>query len=722
MLFAVVVAACGTKANTVNVGAECVEAASCTDDGNPCTKEECVEGVCKHTGLADKAPCPSGLCWANACCQGCWDGSKCNTFGAADTACGKEGQECRSCDDGNSCTHDACSDRVCASTALPDGNNCEGSTAGVCEATKCSCGDRDQPCCANATCQGGLVCASGACKTCGGAGQPCCGTTCGGGTVCDSGTCTTCGGIGQPCCGSSCNDDGNACTVEVCRNNSCAADAVAQGTACGTSGFCTGTTCTACTSSVGDAGADGGSSCCPGSKRCDGQTPELCDSAGAWQPNGTCSSQACIGGGCQGICTPGSTRCDGQTPQACDPAGEWQSGTPCAGQACVGGVCQGACAPGDKRCNGQTPQLCDSTGVWQQSGACSAQACVAGTCIGSGVPGTHQCVGNAQQTCDANGVWNTDRTCAVACSGGLCQFDSCAAGGAGMTDCGTANNESCCTSLLVTGGTFDRSYDGVTYTDASYPATVSDFKLDKYEITVGRFRQFVAAWDAGWRPAQGDGKHRHLNGGQGLADFGNVGSYEAGWNTSWASNLAAAKSAWDTNLASFLCSSSAWTSAAGPNEKRPINCVEWYEVAAFCIWDGGFLPSEAEWNYAAAGGSEQRAYPWSSPSTSTTIDATYAVYATGGTTAEVGSKSTKGNGKWGQADLAGNVREWNLDLYSSPYVAGCDNCAMLASSSTRVVRGSDSGESASTLLASLRGWATPTVRVGMNGARCSRTP
>jgi len=105
-----------------------------------------------------------------------------------------------------------------------------------------------------------------------------------------------------------------------------------------------------------------------------------------------------------------------------------------------------------------------------------------------------------------------------------------------------------------------------------------------------------------------------------------------------------------------------------------MNCIDWYVSLAFCIWDGGRLPTEAEWNYAAAAGSEQRQYPWGA--TVPTADASLAVYncyfnSTGicsgvSQIAPVGSV-TAGNGKWGQSDLAGNVYEWTLDSFASPY-------------------------------------------------------
>jgi hypothetical protein len=73
-----------------------------------------------------------------------------------------------------------------------------------------------------------------------------------------------------------------------------------------------------------------------------------------------------------------------------------------------------------------------------------------------------------------------------------------------MIDCGKAG-ESCCNSPVVTGGTFYETYEneGRGPIGEAQTTTVSTFRLDTYDVTVGRFRQFVAAWDngAGFMPA-----------------------------------------------------------------------------------------------------------------------------------------------------------------------------------------------------------------------------
>jgi formylglycine-generating enzyme required for sulfatase activity len=280
-----------------------------------------------------------------------------------------------------------------------------------------------------------------------------------------------------------------------------------------------------------------------------------------------------------------------------------------------------------------------------------------------------------------------------------------------MTDClaGDAGTESCCTSPEVTGGTASE-------------ITVSGFRLDKYLVTVGRFRQFVQAWDngKGYSPPAGSGKQTHLNGGLGLLNSGAIGGYESGWQASWDGNVT------PTN-ASLDCGDTTWTKAPGTQENLPVNCVNWYEAYAFCIWDGGFLPSEAEWGYAAEGGSQEREYPWGSTDPGTASQ--YAIYGcyypnpasncitTPPQVAPVGT-AWLGAGRWGQVDLLGEVWEWDIDWYGGPG-GPCVDCACLTDGSNRVYVGCD--DDCLPLSYAVLG-GDPTGSDGNAGFRCARSP
>jgi sulfatase modifying factor 1 len=328
---------------------------------------------------------------------------------------------------------------------------------------------------------------------------------------------------------------------------------------------------------------------------------------------------------------------------------------------------------------------------------------------------------------------------------------SCQVSGAGTSRCGPSD-ESCCTSLAVAAGTFCRTYDPAT-PDGGFevaadggpigladPATVSGFRLDKYEVTVGRFRQFVTYLMAGGSlPGEGSGKHTYVNGGLGLAAITSPGTsvgYEQGWSVGKDDNVFpfAPRPLSDPTLPEVIDSTElscgglgTWTESASGNETLPINCVDWYEAYAFCIWDGGFLPTAAEWEYAAAGGSAQLEYPWGTVAPG--VANQYAIfgcyYGDAGSCdlAPVGTASL-GVGPWGQVDLAGNVSEWSLDAPplppSTPYpfIDPCTDCLEV---------GSDTGLAGGGSFASIASGHMGTgVKVNEGnsniGFRCARAP
>jgi formylglycine-generating enzyme required for sulfatase activity len=240
---------------------------------------------------------------------------------------------------------------------------------------------------------------------------------------------------------------------------------------------------------------------------------------------------------------------------------------------------------------------------------------------------------------------------------------------------------------------------------------VDAFYLDTFEVTVGRFRKFVMAYD-GTPPQAGSGDHHALG---------------AGWQKEWNSQLPDDRSALMTSLHCHA-GTSTWTDNVDQYENSPINCVDFYEAMAFCLWDGGRLPTEAEWEYVASGVGAERLYPWGQ--TDPAVDTSLANdgYSDASPLVDVGIHS-KGKGSLGHFDLGGGVYEWTMDLYAGDWYSTqqgneCDNCANLAGAvveSQRSIRGGGWSDGNLALRAAFRYHGYATSRFDYAGVRCLRS-
>jgi formylglycine-generating enzyme required for sulfatase activity len=404
------------------------------------------------------------------------------------------------------------------------------------------------------------------------------------------------------------------------------------------------------------------------------------------------------------VCAGGVASHDSLTGTPCDDGGvvcdaglcvECLSGADCASLVCHDGACLPAeCGDGapnggetDVDCGGPDCPPCAEGGACMSGSDCASDACVGALCqapscadlaVNGGETGV-DCGGPDCAPCaDGQGCSSGADCQGGACQSGACQTPPSCTGGAGAdTTCGLFADTPCCAAEVVPGGTYHRLNNFV------YPATVDAFRMDVLEVTVGRFRAFVEAGQGTQAnaPPAGSGAYPPVA--------------NSGWDPADDAYLPLDTAAL---LAEVACAPpmGTWTAAAGPSEEKPMNCLSWPLAYAFCIWDGGRLPTEAEWNFAAAGGAEQRRYPRGDDAP----DANHAIYdckadgdagnhgnCTPLDVFPVGSKPL-GLGRWGHLDLAGSVAEWARDFYAPVYQPPvCDECVNLSGSAARVLRG-----------------------------------
>jgi formylglycine-generating enzyme required for sulfatase activity len=169
---------------------------------------------------------------------------------------------------------------------------------------------------------------------------------------------------------------------------------------------------------------------------------------------------------------------------------------------------------------------------------------------------------------------------------------------------------------------------------------------------------------------------------------------------------------------------------------HPMNCVSWTDADAYCRARSRRLPTEEEWELAAAGGEEQRRFPWGAaapgPRLLNVCDGRCAAAGAVGPgerpptpmfdgddgaagPTQIGSYPA-GDSRDGVADLAGNVWEWTASAYCPYDAPGCDAKA-------RVFRGGGFEMSlAASARVTARLWSSPEHRYADVGFRCAAEP
>jgi len=485
-----VVTVCGIS----ECGQKCVDGACVAaneadyEDGNPCTKDICNQGIeIQHVPITDftkecddKDACTTGDVCLQGECKGkpkdCSDGIACtlDTCDAA-TGCISSGDGTK-CNDGDPCTKDACDlavgctvDGAVAGAACNDKNKCTENDMcaadGSCSGTSiCMC-QQDVDCTSANKCLGQQVCVKNVCVIDPAAAVKCDPTF---DTFCLQDTCEPDTGVcapkpvhdSDPC------EDGNACTATTkCNAGMCLGP---SDVVCDDTNPCTSDSCdpiSGCVYTPNTLTCDDGNQCTQGdlcAKGACGGTAISCD-----------DNLACTLDGCEtttGICTHAgnATACDDGNPcssdscdtttgckHGADDAGKCDDGNACTVDTCKGGTCT---AVNTCQC-----QVASQTVDCNDNNPCTADTCD---------PVAHKCA-YATAPVDGN-TCNPSDKCLVAntgvCAGGGCTGGKpvdCAASG-DACNAGTCNpSTGGCLAIAKPDGTgCDYDQNGCTIGDA----------------------------------------------------------------------------------------------------------------------------------------------------------------------------------------------------------------------------------------------------------------